>query len=142
MIVLLLDVSHLNLEAIGNSPIDPPSGLPLQILLNACNLCLSSVRSACLKNARILSSSNSNFVCKNFSPWQYRITPTFRNSSLSTLGMNRITAYSNKCFSCMLGFFHNGCRYGNSCQQKIFVYASAFCCCFIACFIKQPFIRN
>src|ERR671931_590268 len=52
------------------------------------------------------------------------MTPTFWNSSRSTRGMTRITAYSNNCFSRTLRLLDENPRRGESRLQKFDVHLS------------------
>lgn len=50
--------------------------------------------------------STSNFIAKNFFRFENTIAPILKNSSRSTLGMNRIMAYSKVTLSCIVRFFY------------------------------------
>src|SRR5579872_1562020 len=111
--VLRVAVSHRKREGISSCAMAPPSLLPRHIWANECRCDFNSAISILLENEQSLSSSTAHIHCKNFSLGQYKITPTLRNSSRSTCGITRMTAYSNKLFADMLCFVYknSGCRY-------------------------------
>src|SRR5437868_11785284 len=70
------------------------------------------------------------------------MTPTFRNSSRSTRGMTRITAYSNNSFSRTLRLLDKNPRRGESRLQKFDINLSPAVCGFKPRLACQPFVGN
>src|SRR5919198_2532080 len=70
------------------------------------------------------------------------MTPTFWNSSRSTRGMTRITAYSNNCFSRTLRLLDENPRRGESRLQKFDVNLSPAVGGFRLWLARQPFVRD
>src|SRR5690606_41949842 len=79
---------------------------------------------------------------RNFSAAQYKITPTLRNSSRSMWGTTRITAYSNKCESCIDGFFNKLFRVRNALFEETHVRLAMRPNRRKGGFIRQPLLWN
>src|SRR5690606_4976981 len=71
-----------------------------------------------------------------------RTTPTLMNSSRSTRGTMRITAYSYKCLSCILCVFYKVSSVRKPRCQKIGVYLSLPCRIFRFSGRVQPLVRQ
>lgn len=111
-------VSQRKRSPAGNTPIDPVSALPLHTSSNMhrCASISGMFTSPC--NARRRCSFSSNAIWRNSWAAQYRMMPTFRNSSRSTRGTTRTMAYSNTSLSCTIRLLNQSTRHCKSPLQE------------------------
>ena len=126
---------------ISSLAIEPPFASPAQIQSNDWRCSSTSSQSKSVQ--KDLAGYYQAYTCilRSEDPCNMRITPTFRNSSRSTRGTTRMTAYSNKCFSGMLCFFYKIAGMITRFDQELFIYFPILAGVRIISKIK-PFIRD
>ena len=124
--VLLVAVNHRKREARSSEAIGPPALSPLQIRSILWRCSSTSWQSRSPHKALNRSLLTVNLDESYFRSLQYKITPTFRNSSRSTLGTMRMMAYSNKYFPGMLCFFYKIGRMRDPVDKKLFIHLPVF----------------
>src|SRR5580698_8801417 len=70
------------------------------------------------------------------------MTPTLRNSSRSTRGTTRMTAYSNKCVAGMKGLLYKDRRCSDPGYQELSIYIADLLRGLAGGPVEQPFFRD
>lgn len=135
---LLMAVSHLKRSGTSIAAIGPPSFAPSAIFWKESKLSSNCTKSISEQKHCSFTTLRWYNTFINRDLLQNKMMPTFTNSSRSTLGVTRITAYSYRFLSCILSFFYKDFRICQSCKQEIGIY---FFYCFrtlLGVFPMQP----